>query len=83
MGGGGIVVKSHPSNDPRPPHSFHACYITNYIICHMSYFRGPASRARVTSPRRGTLGQFRMEAAIVRHGNILNKEMLYYNQCLD
>ena len=65
---GGIVVKSHPSNDPRPPHSFHACYIMNYVICHTSYFSGSASRARVTSPRIGGLAQIRTEAAIVTSG---------------
>ena len=27
-----IVVKSHPSNDPRPSHSFHAYYVMNVYI---------------------------------------------------
>ena len=50
--GGGIVVKSHPPNDPRPPPPFIPCILCNiiervmYVIIYITL-----SRARFTSPR--------------------------------
>ena len=47
------MVKSHPSNDPRPSHSFHAYYVMNvYIyIGDTSHFkRGPLHGLLVTRP---------------------------------
>ena len=56
-------------HESLPSHTNRVLQISpSYIICHMSYFRGSASRARVTSPRIGTLAQTRREAAIVTSG---------------